>query len=264
MSVDSSFLIEPVRFPPATHLLSALADIKEPVPNAVLHGYLDSRSDLSKKLSFAQLRAPQSTRVLQLVSAPATIPDEVHDRLKSIRSHEPIAVTGTLQRRKAKKNEEGVDRATGTHEDVELLLEDVQILNGIHEGTVLKDGADYSLEQRHLRIRTDEDLRTTLRQRHLLMQKCHELLKELTYIETPLLFKSTSEGANEFVVPTRRQGFAYALPQSPQQFKQILMASGIKSYYQFAKCFRDEDLRTDRQPEFTQVCNQSNSSWPAN
>jgi aspartyl-tRNA synthetase len=111
-------------------------------------------------------------------------------------------------------------------------------------------------EQRHLQLRNDSGLRTALAFRskaaHIIR---HELCDKqgFTEIETPLLFKSTPEGAREFLVPTRSPGLAYALPQSPQQYKQILIASGISRYMQIAKCFRDEDLRADRQPEFTQV-----------
>jgi aspartyl-tRNA synthetase len=120
---------------------------------------------------------------------------------------------------------------------------------------IIKVDTVFGPDQRHLQLRTDQALRRNLLTRAKAVDRARQYLKEAHWgeIETPILFKSTPEGAREFLVPTRQKGLAYALPQSPQQYKQILMASGFSQYFQFARCFRDEDLRADRQPEFTQV-----------
>lgn len=219
-----------------------------------LRGYLGVRSDLSKKLSFASLEDVASGDRIQIVSAPADTSDKAHEALKSTRPFEPVVVKGLLRQKPPPKDHAGGD-TQNPQTWPELLLQDIKVLNSHHPDLVLKDGAEYGPEKRFLRLRTDATFRNALRIRDKIMRLCLEnLQKDSTFIETPLLYKSTSEGANEYLVPTRRKGLAYALPQSPQQFKQILMASGIHKYHQFARCFRDEDLRADRQPEFTQVC----------
>jgi aspartyl-tRNA synthetase len=142
-----------------------------------------------------------------------------------------------------------------TLKQIEMHVSSIEPLNSVPEKLIAKVETNFSPEQRHLQLRTDSNLRKNLRTRSLVTSRCHKFLFKQGFdqIETPLLFKSTPEGAREFLVPTRKPGMAYALPQSPQQYKQILMASGIGRYFQFAKCFRDEDMRADRQPEFTQL-----------
>lgn len=142
-----------------------------------------------------------------------------------------------------------------TTPQIEMTLKSITVLNHFPEDIIAQVDTNFPPQQRFLQLRTNSDLRKTLQARSKAQTECRKYLfmKGFDEIETPILFKSTPEGAREFLVPTRQTGMAYALPQSPQQFKQILMASGISKYFQFARCFRDEDMRADRQPEFTQV-----------
>ena len=144
--------------------------------------------------------------------------------------------------------------------EVEIIVEQLNILNvsltppfTIEEDT--DGGDDIRMQYRYLDLRRD-NVRQNLVLRHQVAKAVRKYLdeKEFIEVETPVLIKSTPEGARDFVVPSRmNQGQFYALPQSPQTFKQLLMVSGFDRYYQIVKCFRDEDLRADRQPEFTQI-----------
>lgn len=182
-------------------------------------------------------------------------PDLV-EQLKNIRLNSPVSVTGILALKRLQKGRElQVSKNDSIYpiEQLEIKASKLSCLNTFPADLHASENHTFQPQDRHLQIRYDEELRRRLLFRSEVAAFIREELKDFNEIETPILFKSTPEGAREFLVPTRKPGYTYALPQSPQQYKQILMASGIYRYVQFAKCFRDEDLRADRQPEFTQI-----------
>ncbi|KAF6818131.1 aspartyl-tRNA synthetase (tRNA synthetase class II) [Colletotrichum sojae] len=137
----------------------------------------------------------------------------------------------------------------------EIDMHSIQHLNPFPKDIIIGPDTVFPPEDRHLQLRFHEKLMERLRFRAELESVMGQAMKDRDFmkVDTPILFKSTSEGAREFIVPTRHREYAFALPQSPQQYKQVLMTTGMAGYYQFARCFRDEDHRADRQPEFTQL-----------
>ena len=226
-------------------------------------GYLCTRRDVNKKLSFTMLRNKSQTRCIQLVSTAKTdgVEEDAHSRIRSLREWTPVVVRGKLMDRQPAKDDTylGMELVNTR----EIALEHIAPLNDIPNDIIIKEETAFGPDQRHLQLRTDHRLRANMKFRSKAMTRARLHLNGTNWkeIETPVLFKSTPEGAREFLVPTRQKGLAYALPQSPQQYKQILMASGFAKYFQFARCFRDEDLRADRQPEFTQVRTDAGAKW---
>jgi len=180
---------------------------------------------------------------------------EAHRTAEQVRSEFVVQVTGTVQLRP-----EGTRNANMATGDVEIVVDDLAILNAAR--TPPFEIADHSdvdeslrLEYRYLDLRRPK-MQENLILRHRIVKKIREYLdaRDFVEIETPILIKSTPEGARDYLVPSRLYaGQFYALPQSPQQMKQLLMVAGMDRYYQIARCFRDEDQRADRQPEFTQL-----------
>ncbi|KAH9868486.1 hypothetical protein J1614_007558 [Plenodomus biglobosus] len=217
-----------------------------------LAGYLGSRRDVSKKLSFTMLRNMNQSCCVQLISN-AGEGAEAHARLRSLKEWTPVVITGTLKEREVPK--EATYQGIPLTDTREIAVTHIEPINEISKDLIIKKDTVFSPDQRHLQLRADFKLRNNILFRGRAGRVARNILstQDFVEVETPVLFKSTPEGAREFLVPTRQKGLAYALPQSPQQYKQILMASGFTKYFQFARCFRDEDLRADRQPEFTQV-----------
>ena len=254
-----------VEYPAATTTLQEL-DASAIDKTVVIHGYL-TNTRIMKHMVFLNLADFSGGKPIQVVSylpkrATAEAAVGLHQKLASMKQYTPVAIVGRVAAKvqpHKKQPEEGVkpDKSIklSTHQDIELVPERLYPLNDISRNIMFTKDSTFGLEDRHLQIRTQEKLLQALHTRAQVASICRSELERQGFleVETPILFKSTPEGAREFLVPTRQKGLMYALPQSPQQYKQILMASGVPRYFQFAKCFRDEDLRADRQPEFTQV-----------
>lgn len=216
-----------------------------------LMGWVQVRRDHGK-LIFIDFR--DRTGICQVVFLPK--PEELHKLADTLRSEWVIHLKGKVNRRP--KGMENKEIETG---EFEIEAQELEILNKSEalpidiEGDGLEIGEDIRLKYRFIDLKRQR-LQKNLKMRAKVEKFIRDFLtlKDFVEIETPILSKSTPEGARDYLVPSRLQtGYFYALPQSPQQYKQLLMVSGIERYFQLPRCFRDEDTRGDRQPEFTQL-----------
>lgn len=256
----SSFLpskektLQKFNFPVASHSINEinkkLDSFLQSESTITLNGHLNRKPRLMAKNSFAELRDSNGDRV-QLILSPEFTDEKFFSVIENSIPEESVSVSGKVKLKQSRDGEKSW----------ELLVSNYQVLNESNLDAARLDRLKHSNPQdlppqfRYLQLRTEylqKNLKTRSKAANLIRNifvNNHDFVE----IETPLLFKSTPEGAREFLVPTRTPDAFYALPQSPQQYKQLLMSSGFTKYFQIAKCFRDEDLRADRQPEFTQV-----------
>lgn len=217
----------------------------------VLNGWVDNRRDLGGVI-FIDLRDRYG--ITQVVFEP-TYNKDAHELSKKLRSEFVISIEG-----KVRKRPEGTENSNISTGSVDVMVDKLTILNEAETTPFqIKDDIDVSEELR-LKYRYLDLRRNRMQNNLMLRHKFYQIVRnyfdnnDFLEIETPILMKSTPEGARDFLVPSRlHKGSFYALPQSPQTYKQLLMVSGYDRYFQVVKCFRDEDLRADRQPEFTQI-----------
>ena len=219
--------------------------------DVVLSGWVNSCRHMGG-LVFIDLRDREG--VTQLVANPTEAPADIQQLLQEVRDEWVLSARGTVQKRPSEMVNPA--RATG---EIEVQIRDLAVENRAAPMPFhLEDPAvteDLRLKYRYLDMRRSA-LGRNLRLRHRVTKAVRDFFDEEGFIEveTPILSKSTPEGARDYVIPSRvHPGSFYALPQAPQQYKQILMVAGLEKYVQIARCFRDEDLRADRQPEFTQI-----------
>ena len=218
----------------------------------ILTGWAQKRRDHGGVI-FIDLR--DRSGIAQVTASPETCSEEVFKAADSVRSEYVLAVKGTVRLRPEGMTNEKL--ATG---DIDVVATELVILNKAKTPPFyLTDDVDVDenirLKYRYLDLRRPS-MKNNIMLRHRVVKAMRDYMDEQGFleIETPILQKSTPEGARDYLVPSRvHEGEFFALPQSPQQFKQLLMVAGMEKYFQIARCFRDEDLRADRQPEFTQL-----------
>ena len=233
-----------------THMCGALRSA-DAGRKAVLMGWVNRRRDLGS-LIFIDLR--DRTGLTQIVVNKELNP-AVHQKAELLRNEYVIAVIGTVKQRDPETFNKNIP--TG---EIELVVGELRILNDAKQPPFLPSDTvlpheEMRLKYRYIDLRRDA-MQFNIEMRHKVSKAIRDYLSAQGFfeIETPFMTRSTPEGARDYLVPSRVQpGSFYALPQSPQMFKQILMISGFDKYYQIVRCFRDEDLRADRQPEFTQI-----------
>ena len=234
-----------------THNLAELR-LKNIGETVTLSGWVDTKRNVSTSLTFIDLRDREGKT--QIVFNNELLSEKVLEEVQKLKSESVIRVVGEVKERSNKNP----NIPTG---DIEVFAKEIEILNACDTLPFQISGIDDNLSEnmrltyRYLDIRRSKMI-NNLKMRHRMIMSIRNYMDQAGFldVDTPVLTKSTPEGARDFLVPSRTNpGTFYALPQSPQLFKQLLMIGGVEKYFQIAKCFRDEDLRADRQPEFTQL-----------